>query len=88
VADTLFCLAAVLLCVGGVLGLQQAGLPPYATYLLGGSVALGAGWALLRLRAWDWAGRQVPPGKGAAEGKSTGPDPKGTPDTASGEPPP
>jgi hypothetical protein len=50
VATTLFCLAAVLGCVGLILGLERAGLPAYATYLIGGGVAAAAAIALLKLR--------------------------------------
>ena len=53
-AATLFCLAAVLVCVGGILGLERAGLPQYAVYLIGGSVALVAGLAFLKLRSRRW----------------------------------
>ena len=35
-AGTLSCLAAIFLFMGGILGLERAGLPAYATYLLGG----------------------------------------------------
>ncbi len=48
---TLSCLAGVFLLVGGVLGLQAAGLPPYATYLIGAAVAAGAAWALSHWRS-------------------------------------
>jgi hypothetical protein len=48
-AGTLFCLAAVLLPVGAVQGLQEAGLPAYLTDILGGLGALGIGLVFLRL---------------------------------------
>jgi hypothetical protein len=48
-ATTLFCLAAIFLLVGGVLGLQEAGLKPYATYGIGGLTALVGGVVSLRL---------------------------------------
>jgi hypothetical protein len=50
VAGTLYCLAAIFLTVGGILGLQQAGWPPYATFLTGGTVALVLAVVLLKLR--------------------------------------
>jgi hypothetical protein len=50
-AATLFCVAAVLLPVGAVQGLQQTGLPAYLTYILGGLGALGIGLVFLRLYA-------------------------------------
>jgi hypothetical protein len=61
-AGTLFCLAAVLLCVGTILGLEKAGLPAYLTYLVGGGVAVGVGAAFLKLRSRRWgnAGSQRP----------------------------
>jgi hypothetical protein len=48
-AATLFCVAAVLLAVGAVQGLQQAGLPAYLSDILGGLGALGIGLVFLRL---------------------------------------
>jgi hypothetical protein len=48
-AAGLFCLAAVFLLVGGVLGLQAVGVPPFATYLIGGLAALGGGLMVMRL---------------------------------------
>ncbi|MBM4073881.1 MAG: hypothetical protein FJ271_33925 [Planctomycetes bacterium] len=53
-AGTLFGLASILLCLGGIFGLQQLGVQPYATYLAGGIGALGAGWLFLRLRSRKW----------------------------------
>jgi hypothetical protein len=50
VSGILFVLAAVLLCAGGVVGLQQVGVPPYLTFLIGGVVALGLGYVVLTLR--------------------------------------
>jgi hypothetical protein len=50
-AGTLFCLAAVLLCLGGILGLEAAGVPAYAAYLAGGGAALAVGLFFLKLRA-------------------------------------
>ncbi|HYV35419.1 MAG TPA: hypothetical protein VE988_06930 [Gemmataceae bacterium] len=49
VASTLFVLAAVLLLVAGVFGMQAAGVSPYITYAVGGLVALTGGWVLLWL---------------------------------------
>jgi hypothetical protein len=54
-AGTLFCLTAVLVCVGVILGLEKAGVPGYATYLVSGGVALAVGVALLKLRSRHWA---------------------------------
>jgi hypothetical protein len=51
VAGTLYCLAVILLLLGGIFGLQQLGLPRYSTYLIGGAVAGGAAFLLLRFRA-------------------------------------
>jgi hypothetical protein len=48
-AAGLFCLAAVFLLVGGILGLQAVGVPPFATYLIGGLTALGSGLIVMRL---------------------------------------
>jgi hypothetical protein len=48
-AAVLFSLAAVFLLMGVVQGLQQAGLPTYLTYILGGLAALGTGLVFLRL---------------------------------------
>lgn len=63
-AGLLFAIAAVLLFAGGVLGLQQVGVPPYATYLIGGIVALGFGFVLLQARARRGEGERAarPPG--------------------------
>lgn len=55
-AGTLFCLAVVLICVGALLGLERAGFPLYATYLVTGGLALVAGLAFLKLRARHWGG--------------------------------
>jgi hypothetical protein len=49
VAGTLLCLAVILLLLGGIRGLQSAGVPDYATYLAGGLIAGGAGLFLLRM---------------------------------------
>jgi hypothetical protein len=49
-ASTLFGTAAVLGCVGILLGLRQAGLPDYAAFLISGGVALAGGLAVLKLR--------------------------------------
>jgi hypothetical protein len=54
IASTLFCLAAVLLILGCVLGLEKIGMPPFATYILGGGVALAAGWTFLKVRSRKW----------------------------------
>jgi hypothetical protein len=48
-AGTLFCVEAVLLPVGVVQGLQEAGLPAYLSDILGGLGALGIGLVFLRL---------------------------------------
>jgi hypothetical protein len=48
-AATLFCVAAVLLSVGAVQGLQQAGLPAYVSDILGGLGALTAGLVFWRI---------------------------------------
>lgn len=53
-AGTLFGLAAILLCIGGIYGLQHLGLPPFATYLTGGLSALSAGWLFLKFRSRKW----------------------------------
>jgi hypothetical protein len=57
-AGVLFAIAAVLVCVGGVLGLREAGVPPYMTYLVGGAVVLVFGYWLLKLRSRSW---ETPP---------------------------
>lgn len=49
----LLAVAAVLLFAGGVMALQQAGVPPYATFLIGGVAALGFGFVLLKARRGD-----------------------------------
>lgn len=49
-AGLFFATAAVLLCVGSVLALQQTGLPPYVTYFVCGVGALGLGTVFLALR--------------------------------------
>lgn len=61
-SGTLFCLAAVLLCLGSILGLEEAGLAPFAAYLIGGGAALAAGFAFLKLRS------RRKPGEGPADG--------------------
>jgi hypothetical protein len=48
-AATLFCLAAIFLLIGGVMGLEEAGLKPFAAYSIGGAIALTAGLVFLRL---------------------------------------
>lgn len=55
-ASMLFGLALVLAAVGGVLGLEAAGFPRYATYLTSGGIALGAGLVFLKLRSSRWGG--------------------------------
>jgi len=62
-AGTLFAMAAVLVCVGGTLGLKEAGVPPYATYLVGGAVALGCGFGLFKLRSRRWEAPQPTAGE-------------------------
>jgi len=52
-AGTLFCVGAVLGSVGIILTLERAGLPGYATYLIGAGLALGVGLAFLKL-TWPW----------------------------------
>jgi hypothetical protein len=72
-AATLFCVAAVFLLVGAVQGLQQAGLPTYLTYILGGLTALGTGLVFLRL----YARRLKPNGPPAASpGAAAQPGPR------------
>jgi hypothetical protein len=51
-AGTVFCVAAVFLLVGTVQGLQEAGLPPYLTHLLGGLLGVATGLIFLRLPTW------------------------------------
>jgi hypothetical protein len=63
----LFAIAVVLLFIGGILGLRELGLPPYATFLVGGVVALAFGFWLLRMRPRPeaprlTAGEPTPPG--------------------------
>jgi len=53
-AGTLLCLAAVLLVMGCILGLEEAGLPKYVDFLIGGGVALGVGMIYLRVRGRKW----------------------------------
>jgi hypothetical protein len=64
-AATLFCVATVVLLVGAVQRRQQAGLPSYLTYILGGLTALGTGLVFLRLYARPGNGPGSPPAKGA-----------------------
>jgi hypothetical protein len=63
----LFAVAVVLLFAGGILGLRELGLPPYATFLIGGIVALAFGFWLLRMRP-----RPEPPGVMKSEQKPPG----------------
>ncbi|HYT90703.1 MAG TPA: hypothetical protein VEL76_18490 [Gemmataceae bacterium] len=56
-AATVFCVAAIFLMVGGVQGLQQAGMPPYLTYFLGGLAGMAAGLIFLRLPTWTRKGK-------------------------------
>jgi hypothetical protein len=49
VGGTLLCLAAIFLLVGGILGLQVAGVPAYAGYLAGGVVAAAAAFVLFKM---------------------------------------
>jgi hypothetical protein len=72
-AATLLCVAAVFLLVGAVQGLQQAGLPTYLTYLLGGLAALGAGLVFLRLYTRP-AGGTGPPGAERDANRTSPPD--------------
>jgi hypothetical protein len=51
VGVVLLCLAVVLLLLGGVLGLQQAGVPTYATYLAGGLGAAVAAFFLFKIHS-------------------------------------
>lgn len=53
-AGTLLCLAAVLLIMGSILGLEDAGLPKYLAFLIGGGAALAVGMIYLRVRARKW----------------------------------
>jgi hypothetical protein len=48
-AATLCCLAAIFLLIGGVLGLEEVGLRPFASYTIGGVAALVSGLVFLRL---------------------------------------
>jgi hypothetical protein len=48
-AATLFSLAAVFLLIGLVQGLEELGLRPFATYVIGGLVALGGGLVFARI---------------------------------------
>ena len=48
--SVLFTIAVVLLFAGGILGLRELGVPLYATFLIGGVVALAFGFWLLRMR--------------------------------------
>jgi hypothetical protein len=49
VGGTLVCLAVIFLLLGGVLGLQAVGVPPFATYLAGGAIAGGVALVLLKM---------------------------------------
>jgi hypothetical protein len=53
-AGTLLCLAAVLLFVGGILGLKHFDMPDYLAYLIGGAGALAVGMIYLKVRARKW----------------------------------
>jgi len=53
-AGTLLCLAAVLLFVGGILGLKHFGVDDYLAYLIGGAGALSVGMIYLKVRARKW----------------------------------
>ncbi len=57
----LLALAAVLTCVGGLLGLERAGLPSFGAYLVAATVALTAGVALLTLRSPRYPRPPEPP---------------------------
>jgi hypothetical protein len=48
---TLICLAAVLGIIGGITGLQELGLAPFASYLIGAAVAGSAGFFLFKFNA-------------------------------------
>jgi hypothetical protein len=61
VAGTLSCLAVGLLGLGGVLGLQAAGLPTYAACLVVSGFAALAAFVLLRLRSRGLAGASPSP---------------------------
>jgi hypothetical protein len=63
----LFAVAVVLLFAGGILGLHELGLPPYATFLIGGVVALAFGFWMLRMRP-----RPEPPGVMKSDWKPPG----------------
>ena len=66
VTGVLFVVAAILLCVGGILALEEAGVPLYPVYLVAGSVALVIGFGLFMFRSQRWdtlpSGESRPPG--------------------------
>ena len=57
-AGTLLCLAAVLLFVGGILGLKHFGVDDYLAYLIGGAGALSVGMIYLKVRARKWRNQE------------------------------
>jgi hypothetical protein len=57
-AGTLLCLAAVLLCLGVIQGLEHFGVASFLSYLIGGGGALAVGMAYLKLRARNWRARE------------------------------
>jgi hypothetical protein len=57
-AGTLLCLAAVLLFVGGILGLKHFGVDDYLAYLIGGAGALTVGMIYLKVRARKWRNQE------------------------------
>ena len=63
-AGTLLCLTAIFLSLGLILGLQQAGVPPYATYLGGGTLA-----AVLAVVVVRMGFQHQVPAAGPAEGE-------------------
>ena len=63
-AGTLLCLAAVLLFVGGILGLKHFGVDDYLAYLIGGAGALSVGMIYLKVRARKWRSQGQDSGSG------------------------
>jgi hypothetical protein len=63
-AATLFCLAAVFLLIGSVFGLEEVGLKPFVSYIVGGLAAVAGG--LVFLRVFTSALPPQPPGPAPA----------------------
>jgi hypothetical protein len=68
IAGTLFCVAAVLVSVGIVLGLQRLGVPDWITFLGVGLAALLVGLIFYRKRAAFWQQMMAPAPKPAGRG--------------------